>query len=346
MRARELLGAIGGAAVGVGVALVCAGSTEQQAEAGSSGGGRDAGAGSQLVAQAQRGQVAAPGLDEVEPMCALLTSCDRLPIPPALFPPDFPSCVKRMSDEMASPAAVKFSLTMRECGLKAESCAALRACALRGASPDACRGRGRQAVVGFCDVDGRALTCWHDEVLAVRDCTRGDEQCVVADGEATCALGACPDAGADAQRPRCSGSGRHLLRCERGKLESLDCAAFGLKCATDGDGEAGCATSGPPCAGGVKRCDGDMAVGCLNGHEVRVDCAAAGLTCAPSARAQAVGLCAAPPPAAGACDSSEPGRCDGDVIRYCHAGRPRSYSCAALGFHKCSAGKSGVRCGN
>src|SRR5262249_55016992 len=134
---------------------------------------------SPLVAQARRGLVAAPRVEDVEPMCALLTSCDRLPIPSSLFPADFQGCVNKMTEELASPAAVKFSLTMRECGLRANSCATLRACALRGASPDACKGRGRQGVVGLCDIDGRALSCWHDEVLAVRDCTRGDEQCMV-----------------------------------------------------------------------------------------------------------------------------------------------------------------------
>src|SRR5579872_80724 len=215
----------------------------------------DAGTLSAFTASAQRGQVLPPSLDQVEQMCALLTSCDKLPIPPSLISGDFPSCVKKLTDEMASPSGVAFSLTMRECGLHSTTCAGLRSCALRGAVADACVGRGRQNVVGFCDVDGRALTCWHDQVLAVRDCSRGGEQCVVAGGEAKCVLGPCPGTIKDGDKPTCSASGTHKLQCEKGKLVSLDCAAFGLKCTTGADGAAACATGGAPCAGTAKRCD-------------------------------------------------------------------------------------------
>jgi hypothetical protein len=334
------LGAVGSLATGEG-----------RAAAGPSApSGVDAGMGppSAFVVRVRRGEVAVPSLDDVERMCALLTSCDRLPIPSAVFPPDFSDCVAKMSEEMSSPSAVNFSLTVRECGLHADSCASLRVCALHGASLEACKGRGRQGVVGFCDVDGRAMTCWHDEVLSVRDCPRGSEQCIVVDGEATCTLGACQAGGKSpggGDRPSCSASGTHLLRCEKGKLASLDCTAFGLKCATGADGVAGCATSGPSCAGAARRCDGRVAVGCYNGHQVRVDCDSAGLSCAASPGAATVGACAAPaPPAGGGCDPGEKPRCDGDDIRYCHAGRPRAFSCRALGFHKCDARDSGVRC--
>jgi hypothetical protein len=341
---RTVVGMVGGACIGV--AFVFAGAAERSARGGPN--PTDAAAASPFVVRAQRGEVAAPGLDDVEHMCALLISCDKLPIPPTLFPPDFQACVHKMSDEMASPAAVNFSLTMRECGLQADSCASLRMCALHGASPDACKARGRQGVVGFCDVDGRALTCWHDEVLAVRDCTRGGEQCIVLDGEATCTLGACPANVKDGDRSRCSASGTHLLHCEKGKLASLNCAAFGLQCTAVGGGTAGCATGGPLCSGATKRCDGNVAVGCFNGHEVRVDCGSAGLACAPAPGAIPVGACVAPPPrgagGGSSCDSTDKAACDGDSIRYCHAGGPRSYSCKALGFRRCDAGKNGVRC--
>ncbi len=331
----------GAAWIGAGMALVCAGSNERPAEAGPI--GTDGRAPSPFAVQARRGEVAVPTLDEVERMCALLTGCDKLPIPASLFPADFQECVKKMVDDMSSPAAVNFSLTMRECGLHADSCASLRACALHGASPDACKGRGRQAVVGFCDVDGRAMTCWHDDVLAVRDCTRGGEQCIVVDGKATCTLGPCPAGVKDGDKPRCSASSTHLLRCEKGKLASLDCSAFGLTCAIASDGTAGCATSGPTCSPDAKRCDGNVAVGCFNGHEVRVDCDRGGLACPQSPGAISVGACAAPRTTS-ACNPGDKGSCDGVAIRYCHLGRSRSYSCKALGFTKCDAGKNGVRC--
>jgi hypothetical protein len=296
------------------------------------------------VTHAQRGEVAPPDLDDIEHMCALLTSCDRLPIPPSMVPTDFATCVRTLGDQMTSAAAINFSLLMRECGLQSNSCSSLRACALRGASPETCTGRGRQGVVGFCDVDGRALTCWHDQPLVVRDCPRGGEQCIVVGGEATCTLGPCPGDIKEGDKPRCSASGTHLLHCEKGKLASLDCAAFGLKCTTSADGTAGCATSGPPCTSKDKRCDGNVAVNCFNGHEVRIDCGTAGLSCNPSPGSTPVGACVVPAQPAGACDPSQKATCDSANIKYCYAGKPRAFFCKALGFGRCESGKTGVHC--
>lgn len=340
----------GAAAAALAVALVVivgAASKERQAEAGPGASfarpGPDGGPLSPLVSHAQRGEVVPPELGDVEHMCALLTSCDKLPIPPSLIPPDFKTCVTTMADEMTSPTAVNFSLMMRECGLQSNSCVSLRACVLRGAKGDVCSGRGKQGVVGFCDVDGRALACWHEQVLAVRDCPRGGEQCLVVDGQATCTLGPCPAGMQEGDKARCSASGTHTLRCDKGKVLSLDCAAFGLRCTTAGDGEAACATGGPPCSANAKRCDGSVAVGCVNGHEVRVECASAGLVCASPDGGAIVGACIEPPVAA-PCDTSVRAKCDGASIDYCFAGRSRSYFCKALGFSRCDGGPNGPRC--
>jgi hypothetical protein len=335
------MAAAGAAAIGVLLGLACAGSSEGRADGA---GGTDAGALSTFVTRAQRGEVAPPDLDDVEHMCALLTSCERLPIPPNLIPTDFAACVRHFTNEMTSAAAINFSLTMRECGLQASSCSSLRSCALHGADPDSCSGRGKSNVVGFCDVSGRAITCWHEQPLAVRDCQRGGEQCVVAAGEAKCTLGPCPASIKDGDRPQCSASGTHKLQCEKGKLMSLDCAAFGLQCATAADGTVGCATTAAACAGTAKRCDGTTAVECVNGHEVHVDCAGAGLGCSAAPGSTPVGACTAAPPPTGACDPNEKARCDGANVRYCYAGRPRSYFCKALGFNRCDGSKGGVRC--
>jgi hypothetical protein len=342
------LGTAGAALIGVVVALASATSTEQRAEADPTAspalpGVTDGGTTSPLVSHALKGEVVPPDLGEIEHMCALLTSCDKLPIPPSLIPPDFKSCVTMMANEMTSPTAVNFSLMMRECGLGASSCGALRTCVLRGANPDECAGRGRQGVVGFCDVDGRALACWHEQVLSVRDCPRGGEQCLVVEGQATCALGPCPAGMVDGQKASCSASGTHVLRCEKGKLTSLDCAAFGLKCATSADGLAACATGGPPCTAASNRCEGMAAVGCVNGHEVHVDCASAGLICSMSDGGASIGACVEPP-APPACDPSAKAKCTGVDIDYCFAGKNRSYFCKALGFGRCESGPNGTRC--
>ena len=43
----------------------------------------------------------------------------------------------------------------------------------------------------ICDLDGRAINCFHEQVVGVRDCPRGGEQCVVREGRRSCALGPC-----------------------------------------------------------------------------------------------------------------------------------------------------------
>jgi hypothetical protein len=340
---RRVVGAAGGVGIGILIALACAGSAEETAD-GAGPTSADGGGLATFVTHAMKGEYVPPDLDDVEHMCALLTGCDKLPIPTNYIPPDFPSCVKRYTEELTSVGGINASLTMRECALQANSCSSLRTCALRGANPDACNGRGKQGVVGFCDVDGRALTCWQNQIVGVRDCSRGKEECLVRDGQATCTLGPCGADIKDGDKPRCSGSGTHLLHCEKGKLASLDCAAFGLKCQTGADGTSACATQGPTCTGTARHCDGNTSVGCFNGHEVRVDCGAAGLACATTPGGTPVGACVSPPLPLGGCDSSQTPRCDGANIRYCMAGKPRSHFCKATGFNKCDSSHNGPHC--
>lgn len=286
-------------------------------------------------------------IEDVEHMCALLTACDRLPLPAGLVPPSFVACTRALYTELASPSAAAFSLTLRECGLRASSCGELRTCALRGAKADVCAGRGKGgAAVDMCDGDGRAVTCTNERVSLVRDCPRGGEQCVVRDGKAVCALGACEKDGP----PTCSNSGTRVLECKKGKLVSLDCGAFGLRCVSSSSGPV-CGTSGAACHEGAARCEGTTSISCWRGHEVRVDCGARGLGCAAtSADAGAsgangtVGACTAPAPASGACDPSAPPKCDGPNIRYCAFGQPRVYLCKSVGLTKCTSDDKGVRC--
>jgi hypothetical protein len=290
-----------------------------------------------------RVDVSPPPLEDVEDMCALLTACDNLPIPPSLVPPDFATCVRTMAEQMTAPSAISFSLTMRECGLRSNSCGALRTCALRGARPDVCVGRGKQVAAGYCDIDGRAISCWRERVLAVRDCPRGGEQCSVRDGEASCSLGPCPPEIKEGAPPLCSASGTRVLRCEKGRLASLDCSAFGLRCAAGPSGP-GCAAATAACVAGSRRCEGIVAVDCFNGHEVRVDCAAAGLQCPAAAGSSTIGACASAPATTGACDPGVAARCDGASVKYCFAGRPRSYLCKSLGSSRCVSDSRGARC--
>jgi hypothetical protein len=327
-------------ALSAALAVALAGSTSE---------GRDDPNASEAVVNARAGKVVAAGLADVERLCALLVSCDDIAIPSSLFPQDFGACVTRMAGDLASPAAVGMSLAIRECARTATSCADLRACALHGASDDACAGRGKKAVTGVCDAEGRALTCWHDHVFAVRDCPRGGESCRVVDGEATCTLGSCPVDSGDADAPHCSASGTHLLRCDKEKLTSVNCAALGLMCAPSAGGAA-CATSGPPCAATAPRCEGSVASGCFNGHTVRVDCAAAGFSCGATSGDAVVGACSLGPSPPSACDPTAHARCEDGNLQSCAFGRTRSFSCKAVGFAGCQGGgragtTSEARCG-
>jgi hypothetical protein len=293
------------------------------------------------------GHVTPADLEDVEHMCALLTACDKLPLPAGLVPPDFVGCTRALHAELASGSAVSFSLTLRDCGLKASSCGELRSCALRGAKADVCAGRGKAGAVEMCDGDGRAITCTNERVSLVRDCPRGGEQCVVREGHAVCALGACEKDAA----PACSPSGTRVLECKKGKLLSLDCDAFGLRCSPSSDGPK-CATQGPSCPEGVTRCEGETAIACWHGHEVRIDCAGGGLACragtaaldAGGAAFAPVGACVAPAPASGECDASASPRCEGATLKWCAYGRPRSYLCKSVGLQRCVSDKAGARC--
>jgi hypothetical protein len=215
---------------------------------------------------------------------------------------------------------------------------------MRGARPDVCAGRAKGAgsSVDFCDGDGRAVTCSNEHVSMVRDCPRAGEQCVVQNGKASCALGACEKESAAA----CSPSGTRVLECRKGKLLSLDCSTFGLRCVSSGDGPQ-CATSAPTCAGGSSRCEAnDVAVGCWHGHEVRVDCGKAGMACRTSGASAlaTVGSCSTKPPAEGACDPSSTPRCDGARLKWCAWGKQRSYLCKSVGLSKCVTDDKGSRC--
>ena len=327
------------------------------ADDGPSDAGRDAGAtaassGGLRAPVLPGGHVMPSDLEDVEHMCALLTACDKLPLPAGLVPRDFVGCTRALFAELASAAAVSFSLTLRDCGLKASSCSELRSCALRGARVDVCAGRGKTGPIDMCDGDGRAITCNSERVTLVRDCPRGGEQCVVREGHAVCALGSCEKEAA----PACSPSGTRVLECKKGKLLSLDCGAFGLRCAPSGDGPK-CATQAASCHDGTTRCEGATAIACWHGHEVRIDCGARGLAClvdrltaatsgldAGAGRIAPVGACATIVPAAGACDPSSPPRCDGATLKWCAWGQPRGYLCKSVGLQRCVSDAQGARC--
>jgi hypothetical protein len=276
-------------------------------------------------------------------MCALLTGCPTVPIPQPST--DFSACVARLWEGLSNLASVRFSLLIRECALKANSCNELRRCALAGAQANVCAGRAMAGdkPAGFCDLDGRAISCWRGEPQWVRDCPRGGEQCAIVEGRPMCTLGACPP---DIKEGSfvCSPNGQRIISCEKGKVASLDCGLFGLQCQTNAQGKAVCVPPTKACTGAAHHCEASTAVGCLDGREVRVSCDASRMACAQDSKDKnAVGVCSS---ALGGpdCPPRTPPRCAGDKIQYCVQGHVRQFMCKTFGFNKCVQAGDSVRC--
>jgi hypothetical protein len=297
------------------------------------------------VRNAKNGVVVPPALADVEVMCALLTSCGDIAFPiPAQ---DMPGCVSAAWEALSAPDTVKMSLGIRDCALRANSCREIRECALSGADPNVCNGRGMKSEkpIGFCDLDGRAVSCWRGKPRFVRDCPRAGEQCSVAAGKPICSLGPCP-ANLSEGSSQCSGNGQRLLQCMDGRLQSRDCSVLGLKCEVGSEGKPICVPPTKSCSVKTHRCDGKAAVGCVDGHEVKVLCDAAKMSCALPNDADKVGVCSVEDGDGPKCDPKAAARCVGNKIEYCIRGQQRAFLCKTFGFNRCVAGPSGPKCGN
>lgn len=295
------------------------------------------------VALANQGIVVPPALEDIEEMCALLLGCPDVPL---VAPKnDFGECVAYVQATLSSAEGLKFSVPLRECGLQSDSCKELRECALRGASPAICKGRGKGKAMGFCDDEGHAVTCFNEKLVQIRDCPRFGEQCAARQGQATCTLGECPSDVPPDGTPVCSGNGQKIFSCDRGKLVSMDCSAFGLSC-TKHDGKPTCAAAAAPTCSDktAPKCSGNDHVSCMSGHEVKVQCGKANLKCAPSPGTSVVGACEAPATDGGTCDPKAAAKCNGNSIEYCIGGKTRSFFCKALGFSKCGGKKGQITC--
>jgi hypothetical protein len=285
-------------------------------------------------AEGPASRVTPPAMDDLQTLCALLSGCQGLPIAASALSDDFGACMKRYGATLASPASLGVSLSVRECGMRANSCAGFRDCLLRGVKPESCAGRGKSGPVGMCDPDGRAVVCAKEKVAAVRDCPRGGEHCRVRNGEAVCVLDRCDEAEGD--KGKCLGSKKTV--CDKGLLVSVDCGVLEMACEEGPEGAA-CVPHGAACTS--DRCAGTTAIGCFAGKEVAVDCAKAGLTC--NEGSGVLGRCqraASDPPACPA----DGFRCEGAAIKGCFAGSTVAFQCAGVGLKRCEAAGKSVRC--
>jgi hypothetical protein len=295
------------------------------------------------VAMANKGLLVPPAIEDIEEMCALLLGCPDVPL--VAPKSDFGECVNAIQTTLSSPDGLKFSVPLRECGMQSDSCKELRECALRGASPDICKGRGKGKPVGLCDDEGRAVTCYNEKLVQLRDCPRFGEQCSARQGQSTCTLGDCPSDVPPDGTPVCSGNKQKIFSCDRGKLLSMDCSAFGLSCVMF-DGKPTCAASEAPTCDvkDAPKCSGDDHVSCISGHEVKVQCGKAGLKCASSPDKNTVGSCTMPASDGGACNPKTAAKCNGNSIEYCIGGKTRTFFCKALGFSRCGGKPGQISC--
>jgi len=156
--------------------------------------------------------------------------------------------------------------------------------------------------------------------------------------EADCTPGPCSAPGTNR---KCEGDRRISCKAD-GNIEVIDCAVQGLVCekspltgALDCTGEASDECDIPPDAH-QNRCEGSVAVTCVNNKIHRQDCAKR-----PYNTRCVAGECK---PAGSACDADDFNRCQGDKLEYCLDGTWRSVDCAAIGLRPCKPTTFGADC--
>jgi hypothetical protein len=208
------------------------------------------------------------------------------------------------------------------------SCSAVSAC-FGARSCDASfspRCEGNQAV--SCDtLSGQTVTY---------NCAEAGLTCTVISGaasEAKCSAGSCTtESGRTCE-------GTRLLSCSRGVTQVVECAARGRVCGKSMDGVFDCVGSGSEtCTSGAlkRRCEGAVAVSCVNGQVSREDCSQRALD-----RGCRDGACV---PAGSEC-VDELDRCQASELQACLDGRWETYDCAVLGLGSCQGSAQGAACG-
>jgi hypothetical protein len=284
------------------------------------------------------GEVLPPDLEDVEHLCALEVGCDSARgTSPNVAPAsrDLADCIRTHGRRLLSGAEPAGATA---CSLRATTCAELHACATEaeGRAQAACAGKGRDGAVSICDGPTRGLTCSQGRVVQITRCA-SPSTCSIVDGLPACAGAPCRATGAF--RPRCGVDGARMTTCSKGRLLEIDCAARGGRC-VELEGIAACTPNGEPCQPADARCDGEVAVQCVQGREVRVRCDAVGLSCARSGAEVGCAWRGVGKP----CEVGARATCEGTSVRYCMDGRTRTYACRALGFTRCLSGADGVRC--
>lgn len=168
------------------------------------------------------------------------------------------------------------------------------------------------ALLSGCTLDGQTLRV---------NCARHDAGCTFLGAYFGCSLGTCTG------RPRCRGDEREL--CIGNSLFLSDCARDGQRCEEPRDGGARCVSEVPCARRDLGRCEGSIAINCLNEFEARTDCALN-----PTRKRCDKGACVE----TGTQCSGLRVSCEGAAVQYCQDGFVRKADCVSAGFAGCDAG--------
>jgi len=150
-----------------------------------------------------------------------------------------------------------------------------------------------------------------------------DSTCVTTNTGHGCGLTTCTSGAS------CDGARAH--DCANGIDQVVDCAVYGMTCASNGT-LASCVGTGAACTG--QRCDGSTWVRCQGGREQRVDCAAQleGGTCVTASDGAL--FCGY----ANECSNATASTCNSNVLSFCVLGKQMTFDCSAAGYAGCSGG--------
>lgn len=237
--------------------------------------------------------------------CVRLSGCE----PYASLDDPVSTCSFHMLDYPGSSQA--------RCATDAASCEEAAACFGAGSTPEPCEsdraGRCEGDVLHRCDLAR--------ELELARDCTVDGLRCLVNDfGDASCAF---PESCTEG---RCEGD--TPLHCYGGVLVPQEPCPPG-RCVPQ-EGFPTCGGEGEVCEEPLFRCDGDVAVSCMNGFLHREQCRPGACRTDDGARCLPTEECFA--------------RCEGATRIDCVGGTVVEHDCTEWGFEECVDDERGVRC--
>ena len=319
----------------VALALCIAASTGPAACGGSITAATDGGVSSDADREASRNDASRATDTQWVDFCVAAAACE---LPYFGLPPLTNLVTQCLGDELDNGGSAWADLA---CFVTAgASCPRVRACNNAGNSSATC-----QVEAGVVVCEGEvAESCYPEGLPYVVDCSEMyGETCVPGQG---CTTGPCDLP----VHSYCQGT--EILTCANGDETDGGYAYVTEDCADEGNStcipspDGGywplCKGPGPACTN--DRCDGTTLVRCLAGHEARYDCPLFGLGCFtdkdPDTDLEESAFCGL----GTECGYDYPDSCEGNVLRFCNAGKVATLDCVAAGWKGCVSDSGGTRC--